>query len=785
MKLVRNHSHWGSFLAEVEDGRVVGVRPFPRDPDPSPLLQAIPAAVHGPGRVARPMVREGWLRHGPGRGEGRGREPFVPVSWDEALDRVAGELARVRTAHGNAAILGGSYGWSSAGVFHEARFQLRRFLSAFGGFVDQTTNYSFGAAMTFLPHVLGSAQAAAGPLTSWSSIARRTKPLVLFGGINPKNMQVAKGGCALHETRGWMAELARAGVAVVNIGPLREDGPDAAHAEWLPIRPNTDTALLLALTHTLVAEGRHDADFLARFCVGFDRVLPYLMGRTDGAAKDAEWAAPITGIAAECIRALARRMAENRTMLTAAWSLQRADHGEQAYWALILLAAALGQIGLPGGGFGFGYGSSPSIGDPPRICRGPAMPGLANPTGRAIPVARIADCLLEPGMPYDYNGKRSTYPDIRLVYWAGGNPFHHHQDLNRLRRAWQRPETIIVHEPWWTATARHADIVLPATTSLERNDIGGGGRERFVLAMEKAIAPVGEARDDFAILSSLAARLGCAERFAHGRNEMAWLRDIYERFRAGAGAADLPDFDGFWRAGAVEIPATAEEHVLFESFRADPQAHPLATQSGRIELYCERIAGFGYADCPPHPTWIAPAEWLGGSLARRYKLHLVSNQPRYRLHSQMDGGPVSEAGKIAGREAVLINPADAAPRGISDGDVVRLHNARGACLAGAVVTGEVMAGVVRLACGAWYDPDIGADGLCRNGNANVLTRDSGTSRLGQGPSSATALVEVERWHGAVPPVGIFQPPATAAGPDLPAGAARFHDGGATQVSGSE
>src|SRR5215472_12336165 len=446
VQLVRNHAHWGAFLAEVRDGRVVGVRPFEHDPDPSALLNAIPAAVHSATRIGRPMVRQGWLAQGPGHREGRGRERFVPVTWERALDLVAAELARVRDTFGHAAIMGGSQGWGSAGIFHDARAQVRRFLSAFGGFVDQTSNYSFGAALTFLPHVLGSAQAVSGPLTSWSSIARHTRLLLLFGGANPKNLQVTKGGGGEHNAPGWMAALGRAGVEVINVSPIRDDGPEAALARWIAIRPNTDTALLLALTHTLLAEGLHDQDFLARYCEGFARVEPYLMGATDGQPKNAEWAASITGVGADTIRSLARRMAATRTMVSASWSLQRADHGEQPYWGVILLAAALGQIGLPGGGFGFGYGSTSGIAEPPLAFGPPAMEGLENPLRRAIPAARIADCLLAPGSGYDYNGKRSTYPDIRLVYWAGGNPFHHHQDLNRLRRAWQRPETVIVHE---------------------------------------------------------------------------------------------------------------------------------------------------------------------------------------------------------------------------------------------------------------------------------------------------------------------------------------------------
>jgi biotin/methionine sulfoxide reductase len=762
VELVPNHAHWGAFLAEVEDGRLIGVRPFARDPDPSPMLEAIPAAVYSPTRIERPMVRQGWLE---GRGgEGRGREPFVAVSWDRALDLVARELDRVRREHGHAAIMGGSQGWGSAGIFHDARTQVRRFLSAFGGFVDQASNYSFGAALTFLPHVLGSAQAVSGPLTSWSSIARHSRLMVLFGGANPKNMQVAKGGCGEHSVGGFMTALGRAGVEVVNVSPIREDGPEAAHAEWIPIQPNTDTAMMLGLAHTLLDEGLHDAAFLSRYCAGFERVRAYLFGETDGQPKDADWAAGLTGIPAHAIRELARCMASRRTMLSASWSLQRAEHGEQPYWALILLASILGQIGLPGGGFGFGYGSAAGIAEPPLAFGPPAMEVLSNPINRAIPGARIVDCLLHPGESYDYNGKRDVYPEIRLVYWAGGNPFHHHQDTNRLRRAWRRPETVIVHDPWWTATARHADIVLPATTSVERNDIGAAHRDRYVIAMRQAIAPVGQARSDFEIFKELAVRLGCEANYAQGRSEDDWLRHLYGRWRdkTRTNEAAIPDYDTFRSIGYVEIPRRGEEYVLLSEFRADPDKSRLATPSGRIELYSERIAGFGYADCPPHPSWLTPSEWLGAPQASRFPLHLVSSQPRHRLHSQMDAGPISARGKVSGREAVAINPYDAVQRAIGEGDVVRVFNERGACLAGAVLTDAVMPGVVRLSCGAWYDPiDAGENPICSHGNANVLTFDRGTSQLGQGPSSGTVLVEVERWSKPAPPVRAFAPPTVA------------------------
>ncbi len=424
----------------------------------------------------------------------------------------------------------------------------------------------------------------------------------------------------------------------------------------------------------------------------------------------------------------------------------------------ITLAAMLGQIGLPGGGIGFGYGAEGAIGLPERTQHRPTLRQGLNSVRTFIPVARIADMLLNPGEEYDYDGRRLTYPDIRLVYWCGGNPYHHHQDLNRLRRAWQRPETVIVQDPWWTATARHADIVLPATTPLEREDIGCSPSDSMFHAMKRVIEPVGEARDDYSIFTGLAGRMGTAEAFTEGRDAGEWLRHIYDVFQqqAARDGIEAPNFDDFWADGEFAYPQGDGRLVLFEEFRADPDGHALPTPSGRIEIYSETIAGFGYDDCPAHPTWLEPHEWLGGPGAGDYPLHLVSNQPPNRLHSQLDSGRTSVAGKIAGREPISIHPADAAARGIRDGDVVRVFNARGACLAGARISARVRPSVVQLPTGAWYDPDH--EGLDRHGNPNVLTRDVPTSRLSQGTAAHTALVEVEKFTGTPPTVRAFEPP---------------------------
>jgi biotin/methionine sulfoxide reductase len=279
--------------------------------------------------------------------------------------------------------------------------------------------------------------------------------------------------------------------------------------------------------------------------------------------------------------------------------------------------------------------------------------------------------------------------------------------------------------------------------------------------MHQAIGPVGQARNDFDIFRALADTLGYEAAFSEGRDEMGWCQWLYQRFRAGAerkGVA-LPGFQQFWADGYVTLPPPARDFVLFEDFRADPQRHPLKTPSGKIEIASPAIAQFAYDDCPAHPAWLAPAEWLGSAAAKDFPLHLITNQPATRLHSQMDAGPVSAAGKVARREPIRISAADAAHRHIRDGDVVRVFNARGACLAGAIVDDGVLPSVAVMATGAWLDQTDGEPE--RHGNPNVLTLDVGTSRLTQGCAALTALVEIERWEGPVPPLRTFTPPELA------------------------
>lgn len=754
-------THWGRYMIRGDVDGGIQVLDHPKDPNPSAIGRNFVTALNHPARIARPAIRAGWLKYGPRLGQNRrGEEDFVEIPWDEALDIAAMEIDRIRREHGNQAIYAGSYGWASAGRFHHAQSQVHRFLNMAGGYVRSVNAYSYAAAEVILPRIVASLRQVTVDSTSWATIAEHTELAVLFGGWPLKNAQVNSGGIGTHTTRDWMAKAARRGMRTVLITPMRDDATEELGAEWIAIRPNTDTALMLALAQVLIAEGRADRDFLARYTVGFDRLEAYVLGRADGIVKDPGWAAAITGIPASRIADLARQMAASRTLVSLSWSLQRADHGEQPYWAGVALAAMLGGIGRPGEGFACGLSAMHGVGNPNTQMSFASLSQAVNPVASFIPVARVTEMLENPGGRFTYDGRELTYPDIRLVYWAGGNPFHHHQDLNRLARAWNRPETVIVNEIWWNPLARRADIVFPATTVLERNDIAASAMDGWIMAMHQAVKPVGEARNDHDVFAGMAERLGFADRFREGRNEMEWLRHFYDvaRQRVARSGQEWPDFERFWREGEIELPSQTEQRTLLADFRADPAAHPLQTPSGRIELFSERIAALNLPDCPGHPAWIEPREWLGADAATRHPLHLLSNQPTTRLHSQMDLGRTSTDSKIQGREPMRIHPVDAEARGIRDGMVVRLFNDRGACLAGAILDDRLMPGVVQLATGAWWDPDPTLDGLDRHGNPNVLTYDAGTSGLGQGPSAHSCLVEVEPWQGPIPPVAAFDPP---------------------------
>ncbi len=743
-------SHWGSYrIKGTGDNR--HLEPVENDPHPAAIGSGWLDAMQNPRtRIARPAIREGWLK---GRDQDRsGDARFVEVPWDEALDLLAGELDRVRSTYGNTSIFAGSYGWASAGRFHHAQSQMRRFLNTIGGFVGYRNTYSHAAAEVLLPYIVGEDKYTfQDTMTSWPVIADNCELFVSFGGLSAlRTGQLDSAGTALHDAPAWIEQAVAGGMELVNISPRRHDVEHPA--QWIAPRPGTDIALMLALAHELFATGKADRAFLARCTYGAERFEAYVMGQADGVAKTPEWAATICDVPAAEIRALAARMAASRTMINMTWSMQRMDHGEHVIWTGLALACVLGQIGQPGTGWGFGYGSTTPVGRPVAPVSWASLPQGENAVRTFIPVARIAEMLTSPGGTYTYDCTGRIFPDAKLVWWSGGNPFHHHQALSLLDKAWRRPETVVVTDHSWTATARRADIVLPATCPLEREDMMMNRRDATAVYMRPAMDRYGEARNDFEIMCGLAQRLGTLDAFAEGKDADAWMADIWDRSNA-----DLPSFEAFKADGRFTVPGAEVSHIKFADFVRDPVAHPLDTPSGKIELHSDRIAQARLRDCPPSPVWMEPIAWLGN--ARDAELHLISGQPMTRLHAQFDAGSASQATKLRGREPCALHPDAAAARGLKEGDVVLIESQAGACLAGVTFDDGLRPDCLWLATGAWLDlREIDGRMICVHGNVNMLTFDRPCSGLSQGNIAHTALVRVSLWDKPLPEITVHDLP---------------------------
>ena len=464
-------SHWGAYRVRTEpDGEIV-VTPHPDDPAPSPLLGNIPGALRHATRVRRPAVRRGWLdaRSRPER-PARAR-PVLRSQLGTALDLVAAELARVRGTHGNQAIFGGSYGWASAGRFHHAQSQLHRFLNCSAAATCATRNtYSLGTSEVLLPHVVGDVSLVLRRRHVLAVIAEHTELVVAFGGLPQKNAAVSPGGVPGTARPGWLSAARGRGCRFVLGQPAaRRHCPASLDAEWIaPAVPATDAALMLGARPGPGRRGPGRPEFLDTLhASGYPRSRATCAARPTACPRTPQWAgvtvrrrrprasgnwrggwrprAPWSRSAGRCS---APGTGSSRSGLRWCWPRCSARSGcpaaasatATAPWAHRRATAALVRL--------------------------PRLPQGRNAVSTFIPVARIADMLLQSrcrAMTTTASG--CTYPDIRLVYWAGGNPFHHHQDLARLRAAFGRPETVVVHEPFWTATARHADIVLPVTTT--------------------------------------------------------------------------------------------------------------------------------------------------------------------------------------------------------------------------------------------------------------------------------------------------------------------------------
>ncbi|MFH0224738.1 trimethylamine-N-oxide reductase TorA [Vibrio furnissii] len=776
-------SHWGAFRAQIYGGKVQAIQPLETDKHPTEMLNGIKGIIYSPSRVRYPMVRLDWLKKHKYSAETRGNNRFIRVTWDEAIDLFYRELERVQKQYGPWALHAGQTGWNQTGAFHNCTAMMQRAVGMHGNYITKVGDYSTGAGQTIMPYVLGSTEVYAQG-TSWTEILEHSDNIILWANDPVKNLQVGW-NCETHQSFGYLDQLkekiAKGEVNVVSVDPVKNKTQRFLQNDHLYINPQTDVAFMLAVAHVLYTEDLYDKKFISTYCLGFDDFIQYVLGNTkDKIERTPEWAAKICGVTPESIRDFARMLVKGRTQLLFGWCIQRQEHGEQPYWMGAVLAAMIGQIGLPGGGISYGHHYS-GIGVPSTGFAGPggfprnldqgAKPKWDNTNfngySRTIPVARWIDAILEPGKKINHNGNTVTLPGFKMMVISGNNPWHHHQDRNKMKRAFQKLETVVTIDFNWTATCRFSDIVLPACTQWERNDIDSYGSYsgKGLIAMHRLVDPMFQSRTDFEIMTELTRRFGRHEEFTRGMDEMEWVRSLYNDCKkANEGKFEMPEFDEFWEQSVLEF-GEGKPWVRHADFRKDPEINALGTPSGFIEITSRKIGRYGYEHCQEHPMWFEKTERShGGPGSDKYPFWLQSCHPDKRLHSQMCESEAFRATyAVQGREPVYINPMDAKAKGIKAGDLVRVFNGRGQLLAGAVLSDSYPRGVIRIEEGAWYGPLSEKEGaICTYGDPNTLTLDLGTSELAQATSANTCIVDFEKFTGKVPPVTSFGGPIEVA-----------------------
>ncbi len=681
-------------VATVEEGRVVRIGHNPAgDSYARACSRGMDLALetYAPDRILEPLVRRG----------PRGSGEFRAASWDEALTVVAERLAEIRGGYGPESVLNlGSAG--SIGAVHDTATLTERFFSLLGGYTGLSGNYSNAAASFILPYLFGDDWKRSG----FDASTMRYSDMIILWGANVLEARLGS------EIPARLMEAKKRGARIVVIDPRRSGTVKRAATWWIPCRPGTDAALMLAILNVLFAERLADSDFIESHSAGFDELESYVLGLPDACACSPEWAEGICKVPAHEIRALARAWAATKpTMLLPGYSIQRVHAGEETYRLAVALQIATGNFGIRGGSTGSLNNRLPT----PKVGRigVPEPPGV---TICAVPTSRWPDAVLE--------GRAGGYPsDIRAIYSAGGNFLNQGADIGKNRAAFEKVDFVVSQEFFMTPTARWSDVILPAATALEKEDIGIPWLGNYLLYKPQVVAPRGLARSDYDIFCGLAELLGFGAEFSEGRSAPEWVRKCIAQ-------SEIDDPEAFMRSGIYR--GREEDRVGLADFAADPERFPLRTPSGKVEIASENYRmKTGY---PAIPTWRAPPS------DPAYPLSLITPKSPHRTHSQ--GSNIARIAEKAAH-ALEMNPKDAAVRGIADGDCALVFNARGRSRIGVRLSPDIVPGVVCLPEGIWYEPD--GDGVDLAGSANMFTSTAGT-----GASHACVMhaigVEVMRYQ---------------------------------------
>ena len=826
----------GPINVYVKDGKVVRIRPLVADEKDfrpwaieaggrsytpptkfhlGPFIHAERIRLYSEDRIKYPMKRKDFDPKGARNQEKRGISGYERISWDEALNIVSGEIKRIKEKHGGAAITGltsSHHNWGivgyKAGPF--VRFMdMLEYTPVFDN-PDSWEGWHWGA-----PHTYGFYWRLGMPeqYDLLQDVLKNTEMIVLWSN-DPDSTRAIYSAQDAVQWRQWLKEK---GVKMVVIDPFfNYTAAHMDHAKWFPLRPDSGAALAQAIAYVWITEDTYDKDYVAKRTVGFEEFKNHILGRDDGKPKTPEWASEESAIPARRIRALAREWASKRTVLSGGTRGGEGSACRQAYATelarMMILLQAMQGLGKPGRaiwGTTMGAPSNTTIFFPgyadPESRMGSSRAAdrkMENPTKQRLYRLTLPEAILNPPVEWDSDGfcgqsieqqfthhvyPMEGYPEVKMFYRYGSSFIGTMVDTNKWVRMYQSPklEFVVNQDCWWGGETSFADIILPACTPLEREDIseagtsGGysmhgtsGSNFRLLVRMKKCIEPLWESKSDYEIFTLLADKLGMKDLYTDGKTDVDWARKYFEL----SDVSKLITWEELEKKGYYVINPE-EDHKCTPALRWFAEGRPcdtpdplnkkrgtdkggeLGTYSGKIEFVSQSLLKQWPDDDerPPLPHHIPSWEGYRSELYKKYPLQLISPHPRFSFHTHYDTH-TKWLNEIPAQRIVKdgyawwparVHPKDAEARGIRNNDIIKLYNDRGAVLCIAVITERVLPGIIHsYASSANYDPlEPGkATSIDRGGCVNLLTPSRMVSRHAPGMAPNSCLIEIVKWE---------------------------------------